>query len=217
MEKNVLTSEEIQDLLSWEFSEQNEIKDRPELSSKGFVSSIGPVSVEEKGGEPEEGFGRSRKRKMADPEVKKVDFFRDVLNALGEAIITTDRNGRILFQNAVAKALLDQSLGKIWKKPFEIAVCLLDRTGQEQVESPVQRCLAEECLIPLTPNTILRRPDGSTIAIEGSVSPIFHPKGLMEGVVVNFHVARPKTRTPVAPGTRPVQGEPAARTSGFGT
>lgn len=216
MGKNLLTAEEIQDLLSWAPAQVNEPEKRSERSPNGSVDNAA-LAGEVEGREAEEGFGRSRKRKEADPEVKKVDFFRDVLNALGEAIITTDRNGRILFQNAVAKALLDQSLGKNWKKPFEIAVCLLDRTGREQVESPVQRCLAEGCLIPLAPNTILRRPDGSTIAIEGSVSPILHPKGLMEGVVVNFHIARSVAKTPAAPGTRPVQGEPATRTSGFGT
>lgn len=210
MEKSVLTSEEIQDLLSWEPSAGSRSEERPEGSI---------VSLEGQDGEREsiEGFGRSRKRKEADPEIRKVDFFRDVLNALGEAIITTDRNGRILFQNAVAKALLDRSLGKNWKKPFEHAVRLLDKTGREQVESPVQRCLAEQCLIPLPSNTILSRPDGTTIAIEGSVSPILHPKGLVEGVVVSFHIARPDSKSQEAPGARPVQGEPASRMSGFGT
>jgi PAS domain-containing protein len=177
MKKNILTPEEVQDLLAWESSTQN-----PMMKE----------SKRETGGPP------SRKKKSSVSQTTGgADFFRNVLNALGEAIITTDRNGRILFQNNISRTILDQSLDKILKKPFSQAVCLLDSAGLKNIESPVHRCIEEGVQILLLPNTILRRPDGSTIAIAGKITPIFDKNGLIEGVVVSFHIARSEGRKPL--------------------
>lgn len=177
MKKNILTPEEVQDLLAWESPKQNPPAKESDRETRGTPSQKKESSV------------------SSTPE--GTDFFRDVLNALGEAIITTDRNGRILFQNNISRIILDQSLDTIWKKPFSQAICLLDSTGLQKIESPIHRCLEEGVQLLLLPNTILRRPDGSTIAIAGKISPIFDPKGLIEGVVVSFHIARLEGRKPL--------------------
>lgn len=213
MEKNVLTPEEIRAILSWEPLPRVEEKEENGVRSVGRDEASPPERVEEE--DRENGVGRSRRRKHAIPGMKKVGFFQDVLNAMGEAIITTDQNGRILFQNAAAKTLLGQSSGKIWKKPFGIVVCLLDKTNREKLESPVDRCLAEGSQIPLLPHTILCRPDGSSIAIAGKVSPVFHPKGWMEGALVSFHIERSMGKITGVSEIRPVHGG-ASRTSGIG-
>jgi len=165
MEKNILTPEEIRGLLAWE------------TEGPGIPEQFLPGGI--------------RKKRQVGPENKVVDFFQDVLNALGEAIIITDRTGKILFQNAFSMALLGQSLGAIRRKRFEKAVRLLDRAGKKAIENPVQRCLREASLSSLPPDTLLQRVDGSTLSVRGSASPIFNGKGLMEGVVVSFHMSRP--------------------------
>lgn len=166
MEKAVLTPEEIRGLLSWM---PEESKTLPEIRSR-----------------------RVRKKRIAVPRGKTVDFFRDVLNALGEAIIITDWTGRIVFQNECSTALLGRSPGAIRNKPFEKAVRLLDRSGNQPVVGPVQRCLTDASLFTLPSGTFLLRPDGSSISIRGSASPIIRRKGMMVGVVVNFHISRPE-------------------------
>jgi PAS domain-containing protein len=185
MKNNILTPDEIREILSWEPLKNDNPGDlQPKISL-----DADPFECDREDAWPGGSEISSLKGKSVSKE-KGEDFFRDVLNALEEAILVTDRKGRILFQNAVSRSLLAQSIDAIWKKPFESAVCLLDRNNR-RIENPVKHCLSDRGPFSLPDDTVLLRPDGSSLLVRGNATPIIHSDGMMEGVVLNFHNATP--------------------------
>ena len=168
MERNVLTPEEISALLDWAPSSRD-----PEKTDRDVLAgSLSPESQSS----PESGAQFS----------PSTDFFRDMLDALMEAMIITDSSGKILFENAVSRDLLDKPLSAIRKKSFGVAVLLLDRHRRRHSTDPVQKVLREKQPFRFPQGTILLRPDGSTVPVDGTATPFFHPDGQAEGVVVSF-------------------------------
>ncbi len=129
----------------------------------------------------------SRPKNESNVPVSENDFFRDVLDAMGEAMIITDFRGRILFENVVSHDLLDKPLSAIRRKSFRMAVTLLDGDGQRQDDDPVGKVLREQRPFRFPAGSRLLRPDGSSIPVEGSATPVFRADGEPEGVVVSFH------------------------------
>ncbi|MCL4460591.1 MAG: PAS domain-containing protein [Nitrospirae bacterium] len=168
MERNILTPEEIGALLDWSpAARETEAEDRD--------LQAGRLSPE---GESPSGF--------ATGSSPSTDFFRDMLDALGEAMIITDFSGKILFENAVSRDLLDKPLSAIRKKTFGVAVPLFDKHRNRQSTDPVQKVLREKQPFRFPQGTVLLRPDGSTVPVDGTATPFFHPDGQAEGVVVSF-------------------------------
>lgn len=171
MDRKILTPEEIGALLSWTPSRPSE----PVNSKKPSVRT------------------KMRSGKALNPEsdsnapVPENDFFRDVLDAMGEAMIITDFRGRILFENVVSRDLLDKPLSAIRRKSFRMAVTLLDGNGQRQDDDPVGKVLREQRPFRFPAGSRLLRPDGSSIPVDGSATPVFRADGEPEGVVVSFH------------------------------
>ena len=168
MEKNILTPEEIVALLDW----------TPSSGTREAPGSDGRIGRSSPDLQPSFESGSSFS--------PSTDFFRDMLDALGEAMIITDFSGKILFENAVSRDLLDKPLSAIRKKAFGAAVPLLDRHRRRHPTDPVQKALREKEPFRFPQGTILLRPDGSTIPVDGTATPFFHSDGQTEGVVVSF-------------------------------
>ena len=172
MDKNILTREEIMALLDWD----------PDAGRNEESRTDRPAECVSLEGMPSDESG------TAFPA--STDFFRDMLDALGEAMIITDVAGKILFENAVSRDLLAKPLSAIRKKTFEVAVPLLDRHRRRHPTDPVQKVLREKEPFRFPQGTILLRPDGSTVPVDGTATPFFDPDGRPEGVVVSFRKKR---------------------------
>ena len=168
VDKNILTQEEIMALLDWDPQAGRSEQSRADMPAECS-------SLEER---PSDGSGTSFS--------PSTDFFRDMLDALGEAMIITDVAGKILFENAVSRDLLAKPLSAIRKKTFGAAVPLLDRPRRRHPTDPVQKVLREKEPFRFPQGTILLRPDGSTVPVDGTATPFFDPDGRPEGVVVSF-------------------------------
>ncbi|MFT3736756.1 MAG: EAL domain-containing protein [Rhodocyclaceae bacterium] len=112
---------------------------------------------------------------------------RVTLHSIGDAVITTDTQGKVLYLNPVAQEMTgwpkDEAQGRAIEEVFHI---INDKTGERAV-NPVELVLATGDISGLAENTELIRRDGRHIAIEDSAAPIRGQDGYVSGVVIVFH------------------------------
>ncbi len=112
---------------------------------------------------------------------------RVTLHSIGDAVITTDTQGRVLYLNPVAQQMTgwpkDEAQGRNIEEVFHI---VNDTTGERAI-CPVDIVLATCDIAGLADHTELIRRDGQRIAIEDSAAPIRGQDGAISGVVIVFH------------------------------
>ena len=109
------------------------------------------------------------------------------LNSIGDAVITTDAEGRVTFLNPVAEQLTGWYNTEVLGRPLEQVFHIISEDHRQQVESPVQRVLLEGRIVGLANHTLLINRLGQEIAIEDSAAPIRNLAGDIIGVVLVFH------------------------------
>ncbi len=108
------------------------------------------------------------------------------LHSIGDGVITTDIEGRIVMLNPTTEELTGWSSEKAkGKKLLEVFNIINARTG-ETAEDPVQRVLESGQLVGLANDTTLISKDGSKYQIADSASPIKDNEGNILGVVLVF-------------------------------
>lgn len=108
------------------------------------------------------------------------------LNAIGDAVITTDTDGIIMFLNPVAENMTGWSAGEARNLPLETVFHIIDETTRKAVANPVVRALRDNCSVGLSHHTVLVRRDGRELHIEDSAAPIRDSFGGIIGVVLVF-------------------------------
>lgn len=109
------------------------------------------------------------------------------LESIGDAVITTDDEGKILYQNPVAERLTGWSNNETRGLPLHAIFRITSEATGEAVENPVQRCLAEGRPARLPEAIKLTRRDGKEFAIDDSAAPIRDRQGNIIGAVLVFH------------------------------
>lgn len=111
---------------------------------------------------------------------------RITLKAIGDAVIATDREGRVEFMNPVAETLTgwtnEQACGRLLREVFHI----VNEQTRSEVESPVDKALREGGVVGLANHTVLIARDGSERPIADSAAPIHDDAGQIAGVVMVF-------------------------------
>ncbi|MEN9479301.1 MAG: hypothetical protein RLZZ298_696 [Pseudomonadota bacterium] len=108
------------------------------------------------------------------------------LASIADAVVTTDAEGRVVFVNATAEALIGQVCGMVCGCPIEEVFRIKDEQSGNWLENPVRRVLAGERVLDTQGKTMLHGRDGSECAIEHAVSPILDSRGSVDGCVVVF-------------------------------
>jgi diguanylate cyclase (GGDEF)-like protein/PAS domain S-box-containing protein len=106
------------------------------------------------------------------------------LNSIGDAVISTDVAGRIIYLNAVAESLTGWSRREAEGQPLETVLQMLDAATREVVQNPMAFAMHSNTAVSLTPNCILVRRDGREVAIEDSAAPIHDRRGQVTGAVM---------------------------------
>ncbi|MCW5622317.1 MAG: CHASE2 domain-containing protein, partial [Burkholderiales bacterium] len=106
------------------------------------------------------------------------------LNAIGDAVITTDRAGRVAYLNPVAESLTGFTYGEAYGQPLATVVRTYDETGERPVPPPLDECLTEGMRIHPS-SYVLLRADGER-AIRWSGAPIRDGDGQIDGMVLAF-------------------------------
>ena len=110
------------------------------------------------------------------------------LGSLAEAVITTDRGGRITFMNPAAERLTGAEASSAAGKQLEEVVSLVDEADRRLLADPVHQALTAGAAVNLSRRALLlARSSGSERSIELSASPIRDSARELLGAVVLLH------------------------------
>jgi diguanylate cyclase (GGDEF)-like protein/PAS domain S-box-containing protein len=109
------------------------------------------------------------------------------LQSIGDAVITTDSEGRIDYMNPVAESLTGWENREAQGKLISDVLTVVDESTREAGESPIVRCLREGQVLGLSQHTVLIARRGQEIAIQDSAAPIRDRAGNLIGAVMVFH------------------------------
>ena len=129
--------------------------------------------------------GIQRKRAQ-DRLSEQQEWLRVTLASIGDAVITTDTQGRVTFLNAVAQELTGWSQNEAQGQPLEAVFPICHEQTRQPVENPVARVLREDRAVGLANHTILTSRDGVEKPIDDSAAPIKAADGTTLGVVLVF-------------------------------
>lgn len=111
---------------------------------------------------------------------------RVTLRSIGDAVIATDPNGRVVFMNPVAELLTGWTSGDARGRTLDEVFVIADETSRAPIENPVARVLREGITVGLANHTVLFARDGREIPIDDSAAPIRDAGRTIMGVVLVF-------------------------------
>lgn len=124
-----------------------------------------------------------RRTSLLDQE--RTQFFV-TLASIGDGVIVTDENAKIIFMNSVAETLTGWQHSEARGKPIERVFHIVHEETRQPEESPVGRAIRLATAVSLSNHTILITKDGSDLAVDDSAAPIHDPTGRIRGVVLVF-------------------------------
>lgn len=113
--------------------------------------------------------------------------FEVTLASIGDAVITTDLEGKITYLNPVAERMTGWKATEALGRPLEDVFQILHERTRVPAPSPVRKALTEGVVIELANHTVLITRDGGSVPIEDSAAPIRDAGGRICGAVMVFH------------------------------
>ena len=142
-----------------------------------------------------ESFQDISKRKLAE---RALDEEREqlavTLRSIGDGVITTDLEGKVVLINRVTEQLTGWSQQEAIGQPVERIFKIINEESGEPCKSPVTEVLASGLAVEQTTNTGLVAKDNNHYSVENSGSPIFNRRGIIVGVVLVFRDVTEKRR-----------------------
>jgi len=129
----------------------------------------------------------ARKREAAELEThQQKELLATTLASIGDAVIATDTDGRVVFLNAQAERLTGWQTPDAVKRPLSEVFRIINENTHQPVASPVEKVLQSGTVMGLANHTLLIAKDGREIPIDDSAAPIRQPDGPLFGVVMVF-------------------------------
>jgi PAS domain S-box-containing protein len=127
---------------------------------------------------------RLREAEMKTAEER--EWLAVTLASIGDAVMATDAQGRIVFMNRMAEGLTGwtslEARGHLATEVFK----LLNESSHARIQNPLRAVFASGITTTLSERTLLLRRDGSEIPIDDSASPIRDSSGAVIGAVLVF-------------------------------
>ena len=108
------------------------------------------------------------------------------LKSIGDGVITTDIDGKIVMLNYSAEKMTGWSQIEAFGKPVEDVFYIVNEQTRIRCENPIERVLKTERIIGLANNTALISKDGTERIIADSGAPIFDSNNKIIGAVLVF-------------------------------
>jgi two-component system cell cycle sensor histidine kinase/response regulator CckA len=108
------------------------------------------------------------------------------LSSIADAVIATDREGRITFLNSVAETLTGWPRNEAHGKPVGEILRLTDQKTHEPIENPLAKALRDKVMAPMQEHTALVSRNGTEVPIEHSASPVADESGDVHGAILVF-------------------------------
>ncbi len=117
------------------------------------------------------------------------------LRSIGDGVITTDLDGKIVLINKIAEQITgwsqQEAIGRSVQEVFNI---ISEKSGKP-CDSPVDKVIASGKIIVLANHTVLISRDGTRYIIEDSGAPIFDKESKIIGTVLVFRDVTEARRT----------------------
>lgn len=108
------------------------------------------------------------------------------IRSIGDAVIATDGEGRVLLMNPVAELLTGWPEADAAGRPLSEVFQILNEHSRQPAENPVERVLQEGTIVGLANHTTLVARDGTERPVDDSAAPIRNPDGTILGVILVF-------------------------------
>ncbi|MDX5371109.1 MAG: EAL domain-containing protein [Pseudomonadaceae bacterium] len=109
-----------------------------------------------------------------------------ILASIGDAVISLDQDGRIAYMNGAAEQLTGCAATQAQGVPFEQLFAIVDEHAEDASESPLRQIMQGEPALVGDYPKLMRRPDGSSVAIN-LVGTQIQEQGRVSGVVMVLH------------------------------
>ena len=109
------------------------------------------------------------------------------LQSIGDAVISTDAEGRIEYINPVAERVTAWDLAEARGQPISAVLNLVNELTREPIENSLYGVLGRGVSPPPTDHSVLITRAGHEVAIQESAAPISDRQGRVIGAVVVFH------------------------------
>src|SRR3984893_2363805 len=132
-------------------------------------------------------------RNMAERKTAEETLFTEkeraqvTLNSIGDAVLSTDLQGKVTYLNAVAEKITGWPREEANGREVDEVFVIIDGSTREPCENPLRAAIRKNRTVGLTPNCILIRRDGAEFAIEDSSAPIHDRHGHITSAVMVFH------------------------------
>lgn len=130
--------------------------------------------------------GASRMARDISERRREEERLAVTLSCIGDAVISTDEAGRVIFMNTVAETLTGWPRGEALGRLLPEVFVIVNETTRLPVESPVDKVLTKGVTVGLANHTILVSRDGTEHPIDDSAAPIRDRTGRLIGVVLVF-------------------------------
>ena len=117
---------------------------------------------------------------------KQSDWLRVTLSSIGDAVISTDVEGRVTFMNRAAESLTGWSEAEALGHSLTDIFQIVSEESRQPVENPALRALSSVTSVELVNHTILIAKDGTECPIDDSAAPIRSEQGEVLGAVLVF-------------------------------
>ncbi len=108
------------------------------------------------------------------------------LRSIGDGVITTDTEGKVIIMNRVAEKLTGWDLSEARGRPLTAVFNIINEITRKPCENPAEKVLATGGIIELENHTVLIARDGTERIIADSGAPIMDRESLIIGVVLVF-------------------------------
>jgi diguanylate cyclase (GGDEF)-like protein/PAS domain S-box-containing protein len=113
-------------------------------------------------------------------------WLASTLKSIGDAVLTTDLQGKITFMNQIAEMLTGWNNTEVLGRRFDEVLELVDSKSHAPLADLVQRVIQEDIVIEVGANILLVTRDGSKRPVDQSGAPIRDNTGGVIGVVIVF-------------------------------
>ena len=108
------------------------------------------------------------------------DWLLVTLSCIGDAVITTDREGRVTFLNPVAESLTGWTQEAVGQ-PLDGVIRIINEESRQPVEIPTVEALRDGQHVKLASHSLLIARDSTERSISDSAAPITNDKGEVAG------------------------------------
>jgi diguanylate cyclase (GGDEF)-like protein/PAS domain S-box-containing protein len=109
-----------------------------------------------------------------------------VLDSIGDAVLSTDLTGNVIYLNRVAEHMTGWSAAEAYGRPLHEVLQVIDAESRDPVRDPLTMAMRRNAIVGLGENCVLIGRDGSESAIEDTAAPVHDRSGQVTGAVMVF-------------------------------